>query len=157
MLDRWESVLHRLGDDPMQLAGELDWVAKLELLEGYRDRDGLDWDAPRLQLVDLQYHDVRPEQGPVQPAGRARPDRAALDDAEVERGDDEPPEDTRAYFRGRCLRQVRRLGGRRVLGLGDLRRPGRESLQRVPRSSRCAAPRRTWATLLDRCRTAASW
>ena len=47
----------------MQLAGELDWVAKLRLLNGYRDRDGLDWDAPRLQLVDLQYSDVRPEKG----------------------------------------------------------------------------------------------
>ena len=63
VLDRWESVLSRLATDPMQLAGELDWVAKLRLLEGYRDRDGLDWDAPRLQLVDLQYSDVRPEKG----------------------------------------------------------------------------------------------
>ena len=63
MLDRWESVLTRLAADPMQLAGELDWVAKLRLLNGYRDRDGLDWDSPRLQLVDLQYSDVRPEKG----------------------------------------------------------------------------------------------
>src|SRR5262249_55061813 len=63
VLSRWESVLTRLGTDPMQLAGELDWVAKLRLLEGYRDRDGLDWDSPRLQLVDLQYSDVRPEKG----------------------------------------------------------------------------------------------
>ena len=63
VLDRWESVLARLADDPMLLAGELDWVAKLRLLEGYRDRDGLDWDSPRLQLVDLQYSDVRPEKG----------------------------------------------------------------------------------------------
>ena len=63
VLDRWESVLTRLGEDAMQLAGELDWVAKLRLLEGYRERDGLDWDAPRLQLVDLQYSDVRPEKG----------------------------------------------------------------------------------------------
>ena len=37
VLDRWESVLTRLADDPMKLSRELDWVAKLELLEGYRD------------------------------------------------------------------------------------------------------------------------
>src|SRR5690606_10553295 len=43
VLDRWESVLTRLSADPMQLAKELDWVAKLRLLEGYRQRDGLDW------------------------------------------------------------------------------------------------------------------
>ena len=41
VLDRWESVLNRLAEDPMQLSRELDWVAKLELLEGYRTRDGL--------------------------------------------------------------------------------------------------------------------
>ena len=41
VLDRWESVLNRLADDPMLLSKELDWVAKLELLEGYRTRDGL--------------------------------------------------------------------------------------------------------------------
>src|SRR6202012_5120359 len=55
VLDRWESVLTRLAEDPMQLSRELDWVPKLELLNGYRDRDGLAWDAPKLQLIDLQY------------------------------------------------------------------------------------------------------
>ena len=39
-------------------------------------RDGLAWDAPKLQLFDLQYSDVRQERGPVQPARRARPDGA---------------------------------------------------------------------------------
>ena len=47
----------------MSLAGELDWVAKLELLEGYREREGLDWDAAKLHLVDLQYSDVRLDKG----------------------------------------------------------------------------------------------
>ena len=40
VLDRWESVLTRLAEDPMLLSGELDWVAKLELLEGYRAGTG---------------------------------------------------------------------------------------------------------------------
>ncbi len=63
MLDRWESVLDRLGRDPMLCADELDWVAKLRLLEGYREREELGWASPKLQLVDLQYADVRPEKG----------------------------------------------------------------------------------------------
>src|SRR6266540_4222729 len=54
-LDRWESVLDRLGRDPMLCASELDWVAKLRLLEGYRERESLGWASPKLQLVDLQY------------------------------------------------------------------------------------------------------
>ena len=34
VLARWESVLDRLERDPMSLRGELDWVAKLKLLDG---------------------------------------------------------------------------------------------------------------------------
>src|SRR6478752_7066528 len=60
VLSRWEDTLNRLENDPMSLSGELDWIAKRELMEGYRRRDALDWDAPRLHLVDLQYADVRP-------------------------------------------------------------------------------------------------
>jgi proteasome accessory factor PafA2 len=36
VLERWESVLSRLESDPMSLSRELDWVAKLAILEGYR-------------------------------------------------------------------------------------------------------------------------
>src|SRR5881275_2433125 len=63
VLARWESILDRLGRDPMECAEELDWVAKLRLLEGYRERENLGWASPKLQLVDLQYSDVRPEKG----------------------------------------------------------------------------------------------
>src|SRR5829696_7816183 len=41
VLDRWERVLEGLERDPMELSGQLDWVAKLWLLQAYRDRDGL--------------------------------------------------------------------------------------------------------------------
>ncbi|MGH3751003.1 MAG: depupylase/deamidase Dop, partial [Micromonosporaceae bacterium] len=53
VMDRWEDVLSRLGEDPMLLADTLDWVAKLRLLEGYRERENLQWSSSKLQLVDL--------------------------------------------------------------------------------------------------------
>src|SRR5512139_2791605 len=91
VLDRWESVLHRLGDDPMQLSRELDWVAKLELLEGYRSRDGLDWSHPRLQLVDLQYTDIRPDKGLYNRlVARGRMERI-ISEAEIDAAIDDPP------------------------------------------------------------------
>ena len=77
VLARWESVLDRLERDPMLLAGELDWVAKLKLLEQYRQRDGLEWDDAKLQLIDLQYSDIRPEKGLYHRLVAGRPDRAA--------------------------------------------------------------------------------
>ena len=60
---RWEYVLTALEADPSTLARELDWVAKRELLEAYRDRHDLDWTTPKLKLIDLQYHDVDPDRG----------------------------------------------------------------------------------------------
>ena len=49
--------------DPSSCAADLDWVAKLQVLEGYRERDGLEWSDPRLRAVDIQWSDVRPEKG----------------------------------------------------------------------------------------------
>src|SRR4029077_4627826 len=63
VLERWEAVLTGLEDDPLQLSRELDWVAKYRLLEGYRERDGLEWSDAKLRLIDLQYHDVRRDKG----------------------------------------------------------------------------------------------
>jgi len=101
VLAEWESVLHGLETDPMNLVAKVDWAAKLQLVEGYRDRHGLDWDDHKLAAVDLQYHDLRPERSLF---ARLDTERLVTDD-EVERAVTEPPRRTRAYFRGECLRR----------------------------------------------------
>src|SRR5438270_6213167 len=155
VLDRWESVLNRLAEDPMLLSKELDWVAKLELLEGYRSRDRLGWDHPRLQLVDLQYSDVRPERGLYNRlAARGRMVRLT-DDATVNRAIENPPEETRAYFRGRCLRQYPESVAAASWDSVIFDIPGRESLQRVPTLEPLRGTRAHVGELLDRCRSAA--
>ncbi|RZI81031.1 MAG: proteasome accessory factor PafA2, partial [Microbacterium sp.] len=83
VLARWESVLTRLERDPFECAAELDWVAKLKLLESYRERDGLDWDDAKLHLIDLQYADLRPEKGLYHRLVRLGRIERILDDAEV--------------------------------------------------------------------------
>jgi proteasome accessory factor A len=155
VLARWESVLSRLADDPMQCARELDWVTKLEILEGYRARDGLSWNHPRLQLVDLQYPDVRPERGLYNRlAARGRVTRL-LDEPAVERAVMEPPDDTRAFFRGRCLQRYPESVAAASWDSVIFDIPGRESLQRVPTLEPLRGTRAHVGELLDRCRTAA--
>ena len=101
ILDRWEAVLHGLETDPMSLARQLDWVAKLQLIEAYRDRHGLDWGDQRLAALDLQYHDLRPAKSLF-----ARLDTERLvDPASVVAAVTEPPRGTRAWFRGECLKK----------------------------------------------------
>ncbi|WP_434994485.1 depupylase/deamidase Dop [Arthrobacter sp. Ld5] len=103
VVDRWQSLLATLRRDPMAAAREVDWVAKLKVLEAYRARDGLAWTDPRLALVDLQYADLRPEKGIYQRLARRGDVELLVDPADVARAAVEPPRDTRAYFRGRCI------------------------------------------------------
>ncbi|MET7299031.1 depupylase/deamidase Dop [Embleya sp. NPDC005575] len=152
VLDRWESVLTRLEADPMSLARELDWVAKLQLLEGYRQRDALDWDAPRLHLVDLQYADVRPDKGLYNKL-EDRFERIA-GEAEVQRAVHLPPEDTRAYFRGRCLEQYADEVAAASWDSVIFDVAGHDSLQRVPTLEPLRGTKAHVKDLLDRCRTA---
>jgi proteasome accessory factor A len=154
VLSRWESVLSRLASDPMQLAGELDWVAKLRLLQGYRERDGLDWDSPRLQLVDLQYSDIRPEKGLYHRLVARGAMQTLLPPEAAPAAVTAPPEDTRAFFRGECLR---RYGPSVAAASWDsvIFDVGRESLVRVPMLEPLRGTRAHVGDLLDRCRTAA--
>ena len=155
VLDRWESVLGRLAEDPMTLSRELDWVAKLELLDGYRTRDGVGWGHPRLQLVDLQYSDIRPDRGLYNRlAVRGRMARL-VDEAAVARAVEEPPEDTRAYFRGRCLQKYADAVAAASWDSVIFDIPGRESLQRVPTLEPLRGTRAHVGDLLDRCDSAA--
>jgi Pup amidohydrolase len=155
VLARWESVLTRLADDAMQLSRELDWVAKLEILEGYRARDGLAWGHPRLELVDLQYADVRLDRGLYNRlSSRGRLERLVAE-ADVLKAMDEPPADTRAYFRGRCLRQYPDAVAAASWDSVIFDIPGRESLQRVPTLEPLRGTRAHVGGLLDSCATAA--
>ena len=155
VLARWESVLTRLAEDPMQLSRELDWVAKLELLQAYRDRDGLGWDSARLQAVDLQYSDVRPDKGLYHRLlGRGRMERILSDD-DVERAVGSPPEDTRAYFRGECLRRYADDVAAASWDSVIFDVPGQDSLQRVPTLEPLRGTKAHVGELLDRCPTAA--
>jgi len=154
VLARWESVLDRLERDPMSLAGELDWVAKLKLLEQYRQRDGLEWDDAKLQLIDLQYSDIRPEKGLYHRLVQAGRIERLLPEESVERAMHEPPTDTRAYFRGRCLEQFPDAVAAASWDSVILDLPGRESLQRVPTIDPLRGSKAHVGELFDRCTNA---
>jgi Pup amidohydrolase len=153
VLTRWESVLTRLEQDPMLCAQELDWVAKLRLLEGYRSRDGLGWGSSRLQLVDLQYSDVRPDRGLYHRLVARGSMETLVTPAEVERALDTPPADTRAYFRGECLprHQTQVAAASWDSVIFDL---GRESLVRVPTLEPLRGTKAHVGALLNRSPTA---
>ncbi|MGH9083856.1 MAG: depupylase/deamidase Dop [Acidimicrobiales bacterium] len=101
VLRRWEAVLHALETDPGTVAHQIDWVAKHRLIDGYRERHDLRWDDARLAAMCIQYHDLRPTKSL---AARVGLEQMVTED-EITTAISDPPLDTRAYFRGRCLQR----------------------------------------------------
>jgi proteasome accessory factor PafA2 len=155
VLDEWEKILVDLEEDPLKTSDRLDWTAKLRIFEGYRNRDGLAWNDPKLRLLDLQYHDVDPRRSLYQRLVDHGAMRRMFDDEEVELAVAEPPEDTRAFFRGRC---VRRYPEALVAANWDslVFDVGEETLKRVPMMEPLKGTRRLVATMLDASPTAAT-
>jgi len=103
VLAHWERLLELLSGDPMDAVADIDWVAKLALLERYRGRDSLSWDDPRLTAIDIQFSDVRADKGifhKLETAGRIT---RLTTDQEVAAAVRTPPEGTRAWLRGRAV------------------------------------------------------
>jgi proteasome accessory factor A len=98
-------VLDLLERDPMECADLLDWPAKLRLLEGMRKREGLTWAAPKLHLMDLQYSDVRLDKGLYNRLVARGSMKRLVTEQQILDAMTMPPTDTRAYFRGECLRR----------------------------------------------------
>ena len=154
VLARWASVLDRLERDPMECARELDWVAKLQLLEQYRDRDGLAWDDAKLALIDLQYADLRPQKGLYHRLLRLGRMERLVSEEEVVAAMHEPPSDTRAYFRGRCLAKYPDAVAAASWDSVIFDLPGHESLQRVPTIDPLRGSRAHVGDLIEECDTA---
>jgi len=150
ILTRWENVLTALETDPMSLADQLDWVAKKKLLDAYRERDDMAWNDHRLRALDLQYSDMRARKSVFDRLGVER----ISTDAEAETAIGLPPTDTRAYFRGQCLRRwpndiVAANWDSLVFDLGD------EPLRRVPMMEPTRGTEVHVGTLLDESSSAA--
>jgi proteasome accessory factor A len=119
ILTLWEEVLEGLDqlklskacdieDDPAGLVHRLDWLLKLWLLNRYRQKQSCAWDHPLLSVLDLQYHRIDSGDGLFY---RLQSDHMAdrlLDDGEIDHYVDHAPDDTRAYFRSRCIQRYAR-------------------------------------------------
>ncbi len=150
VLTRWQQILHGLETDPSSLSNQIDWIAKRRILEGFIDRHSCDWSDQRLKALDLQYHDLRPSKSLAARAGLER----IVDDVDAKLAMTEPPRDTRAYFRGKCLQNfsedvVAANWDSIVFDVGD------EPLRRVPMLEPLRGTADHVEGILDQCTSAA--
>jgi proteasome accessory factor A len=110
LLCRWADVLSKLADDPMQLERQVDWVTKWALMERFIGRHQLSWQDPKVRLLDLQYHDLRREEGIyARLVSRGAVDRM-VDDHAIVHAQRNPPRTTRARLRGDFIRNANLSG-----------------------------------------------
>ena len=105
VMDKWAFVLDELEVDPMRLDRHLDWVIKKSLMDAYIRRHGFSWSDPRIRMLDLQYHDIRPSKGLYARLLKNGRVERILNQEEIVYAITNPPIDTRAYFRGMCLQK----------------------------------------------------
>jgi proteasome accessory factor A len=77
-----------------------------------------------------------------------------VDEEDVARAVEQPPADTRAYFRGRCLQKYPDSVAAASWDSVIFDLPGYDSLQRVPTLEPLRGTRAHVGELIDRCRTA---
>ena len=150
----WEQVLELLEVDPRSVADRLDWAAKLDLLEHYRERDRLEWSDPKIRLLDLQYHDVDQDRGLYHRLVASNRMRRLFTDSQIALAATTPPESSRAYFRGRC---VEKFSEAIVAANWDslIFDVGEDTLKRVPMMEPRRGTRSMVAELIDNSDTAA--
>ena len=106
-LNMWEHVLTQLESDPFKLDRELDWVIKHNLIEAYRSKHSLALSHPRVALIDLQYHDIRRDNGVFYRLQNRDMVERTLTDDEMFDAIDQPPQTTRAKLRGDFIRRAK--------------------------------------------------
>jgi proteasome accessory factor A len=107
-LSMWEHVITTIENDPMKLDREVDWVIKYNLLEAYRGKhENMPLGDPRVQLMDLQYHDVSRDRGIFyKMQARGLVERLCTD-VDIENAIETPPQTTRARLRGEFIRKAK--------------------------------------------------
>ena len=103
LLREWEQVLNDLERDVTATRDRVDWAAKWSLLDAFREEQKISWSDPWLQALDLEYHNIQPDQGLFHELARQGSMRAIVSEREIKNAIFSPPETTRAYFRGRAV------------------------------------------------------
>jgi proteasome accessory factor PafA2 len=103
ILREWKNALDDLERDAMSTRDRIDWAAKKFLLNALQEEEKLSWNDPWLQSIDLEYHNVDFESGLYYELVRQGTARRFVSENDIKLSIFNPPETTRAFFRGRSV------------------------------------------------------
>jgi proteasome accessory factor A len=96
----WEHCVSTIENDPMKLERLVDWVTKLSLIDAYKTKNALSMNDAKLQLIDLQYHDIRRDRGLFYRLARHEQVESVVAETDILNAMSVPPQTTRARLRG---------------------------------------------------------
>lgn len=103
VLETWEDVLDKLREEPMQLNRRIDWVIKKWLMLNRMEKKRIGWENPVLREIDIRYHDIRKDKGIFYILQNEGLIDRIIEDDRINSFVSQPPVNTRAYFRGKCI------------------------------------------------------
>src|ERR1700724_2992315 len=108
ILESWSFTLDAIRSKPELLIGGVDWISKKWLLSTFMEEEGLSWQDPWLQSLDLEYHNVNPNKGlffALKPANAIGEFNSAVRREKTRRT---PPQNPRAKGRSRAVAQFQK-------------------------------------------------
>ncbi len=110
-LDLWRRTLVAIESDrPGDVAREIDWIMKRQLIERTMERHDIPLDHPRVAQIDLAYHDISPDRGIFKTMEARGLADTVVDEEAVRRARTIPPQTTRAKLRGDFIAAAMRTG-----------------------------------------------
>ena len=106
-LEMWEHCVSTIENDPLKLDREVDWVIKHRLIEAFRARHDLPLGHARVQLLDLQYHDISRDRSPFYKLQDRNLIERVCTDEHIATAIDDPPQTTRARLRGEFIKRAK--------------------------------------------------
>ncbi len=128
VLESWNYTLDAIGRRPELLIGGVDWITKKWLLETFMKAEGIGWDDPWLQSLDLEYHNINPARSLF--TGVSAPKRIGEWNASVRRPEamQTPPADTRAAGRAAAVKHFQESAESYVVNWDSLASGNRDFL-----------------------------
>ncbi|MDA8149755.1 MAG: proteasome accessory factor PafA2 family protein [Nitrospiraceae bacterium] len=107
ILDAWNEILTDLDKkDPEIVADRVDWAQKYVLLDAFRKEEGLSWEDPWMESLDLAYHDLNPDTGLFYPLEEDGTHRRLVSPSAIRAASEIGPAGTRAQGRSEAVHRI---------------------------------------------------
>ncbi len=107
LTDEWARTLNDIREDPNRLTDRIDWAIKRNLFNEFMESEGVDWEDPIMQSLDLEYHNLDPERGLFNGLMQQNEILSIIPESEIRKAIHEPPNNTRAKIRGNFVESER--------------------------------------------------